>query len=183
MVLVVYKNSDEPSSRSASTNSSVIEAITPGRASGSTMVLMVPSMPLPQTQAASSSSRWICRNEVDSALTVSGMKRAMNGVADRKGQRAADHRGDDADLDRVVDRSERQRVVEDAVEMHQRILTHVDQAGGVADEHEFAERRHDQGQARQDHDDQQIDDGEPEGEPAPRPEIEIARPKRLAGDG
>ena len=45
------------------------------------MVLMVPSMPLPQTQAASSSSRWICRNEVDSAFTVSGMKRAMKASA------------------------------------------------------------------------------------------------------
>jgi len=45
------------------------------------MVLMVPSMPLPHTQAASSSSRWICRNEVDSALTVSGMNRAMNASA------------------------------------------------------------------------------------------------------
>ena len=53
----------------------------PGRASGSTMVRMVPSSPLPQTQAASSSSLWICRNEVDSALTVSGMKRAMKASA------------------------------------------------------------------------------------------------------
>ena len=65
----------------ASTNNSVIEAITPGRAKGSTMVRMVPSMPLPQTHAASSSSRWICRNDVDSALTVSGMKRAMKARA------------------------------------------------------------------------------------------------------
>ena len=45
------------------------------------MVRMVASVPLPQTQAASSSSRWICRNEVDSDLTVSGMKRAMKASA------------------------------------------------------------------------------------------------------
>ena len=62
-------------------NSSVIAAITPGRASGSTMVRMVPSRPLPQIQEASSSSRWICSIEVDSALMVSGMKRAMKASA------------------------------------------------------------------------------------------------------
>ena len=62
-------------------NSSVIAAITPGRASGSTIVRMVPSSPLPQIQEASSSSRWICSSEVDSALMVSGMKRAMKASA------------------------------------------------------------------------------------------------------
>lgn len=56
-------------------------AITPGLASGSTTVRTVVSTPLPHTQAASSSSRWICRNEVDSAFTVSGMKRAMKASA------------------------------------------------------------------------------------------------------
>ena len=45
------------------------------------MVRMVPSMPRPQIQAASSSSLWICRNEVDSAFTVSGMKRATKASA------------------------------------------------------------------------------------------------------
>jgi len=106
---------------------------------------------------------------------------AVDGVADRECQRAADHRGDDSDLDRVPDRAQRQRIVEDAVEMHQRILLHVEQAGGVADEHEFAERRHDQRQTRQDHDHHEIDHAEAEGEPAPRPEIEVARPVGLAG--
>src|SRR6202012_3781864 len=77
---------------------------------------------------------------------------AVDGVADRKGQRAADRGGDDTDLQRIVDRVDGQGIVEDAVEMHQRILPHVDQAGGVADEHELAERRHDQREARQDHD-------------------------------
>ena len=67
--------------------------------------------------------------------------------------------------------------------MHQRILPHVEQAGGIADEHEFPERRHDQCEARQDHDHQQINNAEPEREPAPVSEIEIARPIRLAGDG
>jgi hypothetical protein len=108
---------------------------------------------------------------------------AVNGVADRKRQSAADHGGDDADLDRIVDRVQRQRVVEDAVEMHQRILLHVEQAGDIADEHEFAECRHDQSQTRQHHDHQQIDDPEPEGEPAPGAEIEVARPVGLAGHG
>jgi hypothetical protein len=42
---------------------------------------MVPSRPLPQTQAASSSSLWICRNDVESAFTVSGMKRATKASA------------------------------------------------------------------------------------------------------
>ena len=42
---------------------------------------MVPKIPRPQIQAASSSSLWICRNEVDSAFTVSGMKRAMKARA------------------------------------------------------------------------------------------------------
>ncbi len=67
--------------------------------------------------------------------------------------------------------------------MHQRILPHVEQAGGIADEHEFPERGHDQGEARQDHDHQQINNAEPESEPAPVSEIEVARPIRLAGDG
>ena len=62
-------------------NSSVIAAMTPGRASGSTIVRMVPSRPLPQIQEASSSSLWICSIEVDSALMVSGMKRAMKASA------------------------------------------------------------------------------------------------------
>jgi hypothetical protein len=57
-------------------------------------------------------------------------------------------------------------------EMHQRVLPHVEQAGDVADEHEFAERRDDQRERRQHHDDQQIDDARAKGEPAPRPEIE-----------
>ena len=45
------------------------------------MVPMVLSVPRPEIQAASSSSLWICRNEVDSAFTVSGMKRATNARA------------------------------------------------------------------------------------------------------
>ena len=45
------------------------------------MVRMVPSMPRPEIQAASSSSLWICRNEVESAFTVSGMKRATKASA------------------------------------------------------------------------------------------------------
>ena len=53
----------------------------PGRASGTMIVPIVLSRPRPQIQAASSSSRWICMNEVDSALTVSGMKRATNASA------------------------------------------------------------------------------------------------------
>ena len=43
------------------------------------------------------------------------------------------------------------------LEMHQRVLAHVEQAGGVADEQELAERRDDQRQRRQHHDDEQID--------------------------
>ena len=43
--------------------------------------ILLDLMPLPQTQAASSNSRWICRNEVDNAFTVSGMKRATNASA------------------------------------------------------------------------------------------------------
>jgi len=39
----------------------------------------------------------------------------VNRVADRKGERTADHGGNDADLDRVVDRAQRERIVEDAV--------------------------------------------------------------------
>ena len=53
----------------------------PGRASGSMIVQIVPSRPRPQTQAASSSSLWICMNDVDSALTVSGMNRATKASA------------------------------------------------------------------------------------------------------
>ena len=45
------------------------------------MVKIVLSMPRPLIQAASSSSLWICRNEVESAFTVSGMKRATNARA------------------------------------------------------------------------------------------------------
>ena len=45
------------------------------------MEVMVPTVPRPQIQAASSSSRWICISEVDSALTVSGMKRATKASA------------------------------------------------------------------------------------------------------
>ncbi len=61
--------------------SKVMAAMTPGRASGSTIVPMVESRPRPHTQAASSSSRWICISEVESARTVSGMKRAMKASA------------------------------------------------------------------------------------------------------
>ena len=42
---------------------------------------MVPSVPRPHNHAASSSSRWICISEVESALIVSGMKRAMKASA------------------------------------------------------------------------------------------------------
>ena len=62
-------------------NSSVMAATTPGRASGSTTLAMVPSSPRPQIQAASSSSRWICISDVDSAFTVSGRKRATKASA------------------------------------------------------------------------------------------------------
>ena len=120
------------------------------------------------------------RDQVDGA--AARQAGAVDGVADRKGERAADDRRDDADLDRVVDRAHGQRIVEDRVEMHQRIGAHVEQRRDVADEHEFAERRHDQRQHRQHHDHEQIDQPERKGEPAPRPEIEAARPERLAGD-
>ncbi len=108
---------------------------------------------------------------------------AMHGVADREGQHAADDRGDEADLHGVDDGAKRQRVVEQALEMHQRILPGVEQAGHRADEQEFAERGHDQRQRRQHHDDQQIDDRETEREVAPAAEVHHRRAKRLAGDG
>ena len=56
-------------------------AITPGRASGSTIERMVASLPRPHSHEASSSSGWICISEVDSTLTVSGMNRAMKASA------------------------------------------------------------------------------------------------------
>ena len=61
--------------------SRVIAATTPGRASGRTMVRTVLSVSRPQIHAASSSSRWICISEVESAFTVSGRKRAMKASA------------------------------------------------------------------------------------------------------
>ena len=67
--------------------------------------------------------------------------------------------------------------------MHQGILPGIEQAADVADEHELAERRDDQRERRQYDDDQEIDDTEAEGEPAPAPEIQAARAERLAGDG
>jgi hypothetical protein len=62
-------------------NSRVIAATTPGRASGSTIVAMVLVRLRPHTQAASSSSRWICSSDVLSAFTVSGMNRATKASA------------------------------------------------------------------------------------------------------
>ena len=60
---------------------------------------------------------------------------------------------------------------------------HVEQRVEVLEEQELAERRDDQRQRRQHDDDEEIDEGQAEGEPAPRAEIEAARPERLAGHG
>ena len=112
-----------------------------------------------------------------------GRAAAVHGVADRKGEHAAEHRRDQADLHGVPDRPHGERVVEDALEMHERVVPHVEQAGGVGDEQEAAERRDDQRQQRQHHHDQQVDERQGERQPAPGSEIETARPERLAGDG
>ena len=93
--------------------------------------------------------------------------RAVDRVADGEGQHAADERGDEADLHRVDDRAHRQRIVEQPLEMDERVLPRVEQAGEVADEQELAERRDDQRQRRQHHDDQQVDDRQAEREIAP----------------
>jgi len=57
----------------------------------------------------------------------------------------ADHRGEEADRHRNVGQPQRQRVVEDAVTVHQRVLSHDEHAGGVARVRDCAERRHHEG--------------------------------------
>ena len=74
------------------------------------------------------------RDQVDAAPP--GRVAAVDRVADREGEHAAEHRRDQADLHGVPDRPHGQRVVEDAVEMHQRVMPHVEQAGGARDEQE-----------------------------------------------
>ena len=111
-----------------------------------------------------------------------GSLRAVDRVADRERQHAADQRGDEPDLHGVADRAQRQRIVEQPLEMDERVLLHVEQALDVADEQELAEGRDDQRQRRQHHHDEEIDDREREREIAPAPELHHAGPERLAGD-
>ena len=111
----------------------------------------------------------IGRVEMTSMLLRPGDVRAVDRVADRKGQNAAEQRRDEPDLHGVPDRAHRQRIVEQPLEVDQRILPHVEQALDAADEQELAEGGDDQRQRRQHHHDDQIDDGEREGEIAPAP--------------
>ena len=112
-----------------------------------------------------------------------GNLRAVDRVADGEGQYAADHGGDHADLHRVPDRGHRQRIVEDGVEVNPAVRLHVEHGVEVLEEQEPAEGRDHQGDRRQHHDDEQVDESQAEGEPAPRPEIEAARAEGLAGHG
>src|SRR5215467_4115278 len=109
--------------------------------------------------------------------------RAMDGVADGEGERATENRRNDAHLDGVVDRIERKRIVEDAVEVIERVLAGVENAREITEEQEFAEGGDDQREARQYDDDKQICHSEREREPAPGPEVEAAGTKRFAGNG
>ena len=61
--------------------------------------------------------------------------------------------------------------------MLQPILPGVEQSREAADEEEFAECRDQQRCTRQHHDDEQIDDRQPEREKAPRPEVERPWPE------
>src|SRR5215467_8600808 len=109
--------------------------------------------------------------------------RAMNGVADGEGERAAEDRRNDAHLDGVVDRIERKRIVEDAVEVIERVLAGVEYTREIAEEQEFAEGGDDQREARQYDNDEQICHSEREREPAPGSELEAAGTKGFTGNG
>ena len=107
----------------------------------------------------------------------------MHGVSDGKGDDAAHDGGHQADLHRVPDGAHGERVIEHSVEMHERVVPHVEQTGGIGNEQEPAESGHDQSERGQHYDGEQIEQRQGKGEPTPSSKLDDARAKRLTGNG
>ncbi len=120
-------------------------------------------------------------DEIDRAAR--GRVAAMDGVSDGKGDDAAHDGGHQADLHRVPDGAHGERVIEDGVEMHERVVPQIEQASGIGNEQEAAESGHDQSERGQHHDGEEIEQRQGKGEPTPRSKLDDAWAERLSGDG